>query len=140
MAVRSISISYGYGILQLHSLSALLVNLPSTMNDAIITARKRSLPRLCFYTCLSVHRGFCSQGVCSRGVCSWGVPGPGMCLVRGVSAPGGACSEGGSPGKHPRPPCSSVYMYTGPYESGRIITDLNMAGTCVCCVGDKREW
>ena len=46
-----------------------------------ITARKRSLRRLCFYRCLSVHRG----GMCG---CSWGA-----CVV----APGGGmrgCSGG----------------------------------------------
>ena len=64
-----------------------------------ITARKRSLRRLCFYRCLSVHRGGvhgCSGGHawllqggsvhgCSQGGmhgCSWGA-----CVV----APGGAC-------------------------------------------------
>ena len=48
-----------------------------------ITARKRSLRRLCFYRCLSVHRG----GACmvAGGVHAW--------LLRGacVVAPGGAC-------------------------------------------------
>ena len=53
----------------------------------IITARKRSLRRLCFYTCLS----FCPQGVC-------------VWLLRGMVAPGGhvwllwgvhGCSGGG---------------------------------------------
>ena len=49
-------------------------------SSTIFTARKRSLRRLCFYTCLS----FCPQG----GACSGG------CLVRGVSALGGVCSGG----------------------------------------------
>ena len=53
----------------------------------LITARKRSLRRLCFYRCLSVHRG----GVrgCSGGVCmvAWGacMVALGGCMV----APGG---------------------------------------------------
>ena len=41
-------------------------------NCLFITARKRSLRRLCFYRCLSVHGG---GGVCG---CSWGV---GACMV-----------------------------------------------------------
>ena len=36
----------------------ILNNLLSLTNShQLITARKRSLPRLCFYRCLSVHRG-----------------------------------------------------------------------------------
>ena len=46
----------------------------------IITARKRSLRRLCFYTCLS----FCPRGGCSHG----GVP------ARGVPVPGGSAPRG----------------------------------------------
>ena len=63
------------------------------------------LRRLCFYTCLSVHRGgaWSGGGVWARGVpapgggaCSRGlVPGPGGCLIWGVSGPsGGTCSGG----------------------------------------------
>ena len=54
----------------------------------VITARKRSLRRLCFYRCLSVHRG--GMHGCSRG---WGA-----CVV----APGGACvvAPGGGGGMH----------------------------------------
>ena len=60
----------------------------------IFTARKRSLRRLCFYRCLSVHRGGvrgCSQGGRERG-CSRG----GACVV----ALGGVhgCSRGGMHG------------------------------------------
>ena len=46
---------------------------------SVITACKRSLRRLCFFTCLSVHRGVCSQGVCSLG---------GGCLLQG-----GGCGD-----------------------------------------------
>ena len=89
----------------------------------LVTARKRSLRRLCFYRCLSVHRGGacmvtpmggmcgcsrggmrgCSQGGmsgCSRGH-AWLLQG-GICTVapRGVCmvAPGGACMV--APGGH----------------------------------------
>ena len=56
----------------------------------IFTARKRSLRRLCFYRCLSVHRG----GVlgCSRGGRAWLLPRG----VRGCSGGGmRGCSRGG---------------------------------------------
>ena len=43
--------------------------------QVIFTARKRSLRRLCFYTCLSVHRGCVWQGACLVG----GMCGGGMC-------------------------------------------------------------
>ena len=79
-------------------------------NCALFTARKRSLRRLRFYRCLSVHRGGVSG--CSRGGmcgCSWGggyawlLPGGmrgcsgGACMV----APwgGGVCGKGGMHGK-----------------------------------------
>ena len=71
-----------------------------------ITARKRSLRRLCFYRCLSVHRGGvrgCSRGVCivapgggmhgcSRRACMV-APGGRALLLRGGlhGSPGGAC-------------------------------------------------
>ena len=81
--------------------SKFLVLVMIVLRQVVITASKRSLRRLCFYRCLSVHRG----GVCMvapggvRG-CSWG----GMCGcswggMRGCSRrgghvwllPGGAC-------------------------------------------------
>ena len=38
----------------------------------LITARKQSLRRLCFYRCLSVHRGVCmAGGVCGRRGHAW---------------------------------------------------------------------
>ena len=42
-----------------------------------ITARKRSLRRLCFYRCLSVHRGGVSVGACMVGV----LHGSGVCVL-----------------------------------------------------------
>ena len=58
-----------------------------------VTARKRSLRRLCFHRCLSVHSGgvlgFCPGGLSLGGSLSGGVS------VRGVSAQG-ALSGGGS--------------------------------------------
>ena len=39
----------------------LFVHLKTLSYIKIITARKRSLRRLCFYTCTSVHRGVVSQ-------------------------------------------------------------------------------
>ena len=45
-----------------------LTRLDDFLGRFLITARKRSLRRLCFYRCLSVHTG----GVCVCG-CSWGV-------------------------------------------------------------------
>ena len=66
----------------------------------VITARKRSLRRLCFYRCLSVHRGGAcvvapgGGGVrgCSRGACMV-VPGACMVALGGVCVVlfGGAC-------------------------------------------------
>ena len=70
-----------------------------------ITARKQSLRRLCFYRCLSVHKGGmrgCSGGMrgCSGGACvvalgghAWLLLGGCAWLLRGacVVAPGGAC-------------------------------------------------
>ena len=37
----------------------------------IFTAHKRSLRRLCFYRCLSVHRGACVTGACMVGGHVW---------------------------------------------------------------------
>ena len=48
----------------------------------VITARKRSLRRLCFYRCLSVHGGAC--------VCVWGCMAGGR-VWRGVCMVGGMC-------------------------------------------------
>ena len=65
----------------------------------IFTARKRSLRRLCFYRCLSVHGG----GACVAGGCAWfGHARWGSSLVRGYvwwgcawqGAWGGMCGRG----------------------------------------------
>ena len=61
--------------------------------ERIITARKRSLRRLCFHRCLSVHRGGMCGGGCGMGCAWWG----GM-LARGHACQGrvwrGACVAG----------------------------------------------
>ena len=72
----------------------------------IVTARKRSMRRLCFRRCLSVHRGVSVQGVfvwgfLSREVSVHGGLCPGWSLsrrvpVQGVSVQGGLCPRGGS--------------------------------------------
>ena len=65
----------------------------------IINARKRSLRRLCFHRCLSVHRGslskgglcprdLCPRGSLSRGVSVWGLSVQGV-SVQGISVQGG---------------------------------------------------
>ena len=58
--------------------------------NILITARKRSLRRLCFYRRLSVHRGVLHLGGCSPS--RWGGSPSG-----GVSIPRGSPSRGGSP-------------------------------------------
>ena len=77
------------------------------LSAMIITARKRSLQRLCFYRCLSVHRGACMVGesvwwwgVHSRGCVVGGMHGRGACMV-GVCGRGCAWWEvHGSRGMH----------------------------------------
>ena len=82
-----------------------------------VTARRRSLRRLCFYTCLSVHKWgsapggvtrptpsrVCSQGVCSQwGLLPGGLPPVGGLLPRGLLLEGlQAHTWGVSPGPHP---------------------------------------
>ena len=58
----------------------------------IFTVRKRSLRRLCFYTCLSFcpRRGGCLSPGPVGGVCPGGCPGPGL---GGVQAQGGCVSQ-----------------------------------------------
>ena len=68
----------------------------------VVTARKRSLRRLCFYTCLSVilftggseslSRGVSARGVSVRGVSVWGS------LSKGGLCPGGSLLGGLCPG------------------------------------------
>ena len=77
----------------------------SHLKSYLVTAHKRSLRRLCFYRCVSVHRGggFSILG----GSPSWGgfsIPG-GFSILGGVSIPGGCSIPGGSPSGgllHPR--------------------------------------
>ena len=57
---------------------------------AIFTARKRSLRRLCFHRCLSVHRG--GAGLCPGGLCAGG-----LCLRGSLSGGGGVLGQGDSP-------------------------------------------
>ena len=68
-----------------------LVHNIGSSSNVIITARKRSLRRLCFYRCLSVHRG----GVPSGGFSiPGGSPSCGGFSIRGVSIRGGSPSGG----------------------------------------------
>ena len=56
------------------------------LSRSVVTARKHSLPRLCFYRCMSVHSGrgggmhgwgacmvgsVCGRGACMAGGCAW---------------------------------------------------------------------
>ena len=69
----------------------------------IITARKRSLRRLCFYRCLSVHGGVACvaggggvwQGGCVAGSCVVGR----ACVAGGMHGRGVACMAGGMCGR-----------------------------------------
>ena len=63
----------------------------TSATQVIFTARKRSLRRLCFYTCLS----FCSR----VGGCAW----QGACVAGGVHGRG-ACVAGGMHAMPPTPP------------------------------------
>ena len=94
----------------------------STINE-IITARKRSLQRLCFYTCLSVHGGYPSMP------CRWypSMPcrSPGGCIpacLAGFQAhtQGGAWGvwPGGYPGPHPR---GKVVVYPSMHWGWRLL-------------------
>ena len=91
----------------------------------IVTVRKRSLRRLCFYTCLS----FCSQQGVSRprsgggdgGVCSGGCPGPGGVCPRGCPGPGGVQAQawGVYPSMHwGRPPQQTATAADGTHPTG----------------------
>ena len=83
---------------------------------SIITARKRSLRRLCFYRCLSVHRG----GACvSHGttppatmhapLAATHTPGSHACPPAATHAPQQPCipSSHTPPSSHPRPPAAT---------------------------------
>ena len=73
----------------------------------IFTTRKRSLRRLCFYRCLSVHRGHAWQGACVAGCVWWGgMHGRGACVAGGmcgVCMAGGHAWQGGVCGRHACP-------------------------------------
>ena len=62
----------------------------------ITTARKRSLRRLCFHRCWSVHGG----GLCPGGLCPGGFSVQGV-SVQGDLCPGGSLSRGVSVSTHP---------------------------------------
>ena len=98
----------------------LICKLMSAVHTSIIiTARKRSLRRLCFHRCMSVHRGACMVGgvhgrkgrcggACMHGgVHAWqgGHAWQGVCVARGhvwqrgVHYKGRACMAGGMHGR-----------------------------------------
>ena len=69
------------------------VSITLCLLSQLFTARKQSLRRLCFYRCLSVHRGACMAGggVRGRGACMagrvcvvGGMHGRGVCVARGA--------------------------------------------------------
>ena len=78
----------------------------------LITAHKQSLRRICFYRCLSIHRGVCmSEGgvhgwghvwqgdMCGGGVVGEGdMRGRGLCVV-GACVAGGCAWQGGMHGR-----------------------------------------
>ena len=62
-------------------------------NREVITARKRSLRRLCFHRCLSVH-GRGGWGLCPGGLRPGGLWLGGLCPGRAVSVQGGSLCRG----------------------------------------------
>ena len=65
--------------------------------ENIFTAGKRSLRRLCFHRCLSVHREWdmCGGGMHGRGACmAGGMHGKGACMVEGIHDRGHAWQGG----------------------------------------------
>ena len=74
---------------------------------SFITARKRSLGRLCFYRCLSIHSGACMvgghvwQGHAWQG--GWGCAWQGACMAEGGYVWQGECMAEG--GMHDREAC-----------------------------------
>ena len=83
-----------------------------------VTARKRSLRRLCFHRCLSVHSGggprFLSRGSLSGGVSVWGGLCPGGLCPGGLCLGVGLCPWGVSVRKNPPPRCTAT---SGRYAS-----------------------
>ena len=93
-----------------------LLDLTGPVYMCVITARKRSLRRLCFYRCLSVHTG---EGCFLGG----GLLPPGGCFLQGVwggaSSRGSASSwgcflQGGSLPRGVLPPRGWCLVETGP--------------------------
>ena len=89
----------------------------------LVTARKQSLQRLCFYRCLSVHRGHAWQGACMAGGCAWqgevcmsgGMHGMGVCVAGGVHGRGACVAKGcawggGMHGTHADTPADTCYV------------------------------
>ena len=98
----------------------------------VITARKRSLRRLCFYTCLSVilfKGGVWSWGLVLGGAYSRGVGGIPACLAflqahsQGRSL--GGLARGRSPGPHPRGKLKGIW--SRPTPKGEVEGDLVQA-------------
>ena len=87
--------------------------------DEIIITRKRSLRRLCFHRCLSVHRG--SQSL-SRGVSAQGGSLSRVWVsVWGVSVQGGLCLAGSLPREDLHPGCGCLSRGVSVWGlSGRI--------------------
>ena len=113
---------------------------PSGNPVSIFTARKRSLRRLCFYRCVSVHGGggggHAWQGgmrgrrVCMVGVRAWW----GVCMAGGMRGRGhawwgvhdrGACVAGGRACHARPPPPARYYGYGIRSMSGRYASYWN---------------
>ena len=102
-------ITLSWLVIHCHAPSVHIITIPSA--EAVITTRKRSLRRLYFYRCVSVHRGAYVGGVCMaggvhggghvwqgmhgrghawQGACvAGGMHGTGACVVRGACMVGG---------------------------------------------------
>ena len=111
----------------------------------IITARKRSLRRLCFYTCLFVHRGVCVtergsawQGACVAGGHAW----QGACMVGGawwggMHGRGGMHDRGGMHGRGGGHVWWGACMAGGMYSRGCVWwEDMHGRG---CVVGSVHD-
>ena len=96
------------------------------MRQPIITARKRSLRRLCFYRCLSVQGGFSIGGVLH--------PGGGCSIQGGILHLGGFSIPGGSPcggvlhpgGLSIRSMCGRYASYWNAFLFGKILAESCM--------------
>ena len=105
-----------------------------------ITARRRSLRRLCFYACLSVHGGgvlsqhalqVVSQHALQQVFRGGGIP---ACLAGFQAHPGGkfrgVWPVGGSPGQQPRGKLKGIWPggSPGPQPRGQVEGDLARGG------------